>query len=141
MATVYDVASYILNKKGSLPVMKLHKLLYYAQAWTLAWYKEPLFIEPIEAWINSPVVPSLYEYHKGQYIIHEIPGNVNNLTTNQKDSINKVLDFYSDNSSQWLKDAIHMEEPWIEARKGLHLSQRGNHEITHTVMINYYGSL
>ena len=45
MATIYDVAKYILDKKGQLTTMKLQKLLYYTQAWTLAWDDKPLFDE------------------------------------------------------------------------------------------------
>ena len=33
MATVFDVAKYILEKKGEMNVWKLHKLCYYSQAW------------------------------------------------------------------------------------------------------------
>ena len=33
----YDVAVYILNKLGSCTSMKLHKLLYFCQAWSLVW--------------------------------------------------------------------------------------------------------
>ena len=34
MATVHDVAGYILKKCGPLTVMKLQKLVYYSQAWS-----------------------------------------------------------------------------------------------------------
>ncbi|WP_375339284.1 Panacea domain-containing protein [Planktothricoides raciborskii] len=56
MATVYDVAAYILTKKHPLTAVKLQKLLYYAQAWALVWDKKPLFPERIEAWVNGPVL-------------------------------------------------------------------------------------
>ena len=32
-----DVAAYILRKQGTLPAMKLQKLVYYSQAWSLVW--------------------------------------------------------------------------------------------------------
>ena len=35
MASVFDVAAYILKKTGPSSIMKLHKLTYYAQAWSL----------------------------------------------------------------------------------------------------------
>lgn len=37
MARVFDVAKYILHKKGPMTTMKLEKLTYYCQAWSLAW--------------------------------------------------------------------------------------------------------
>lgn len=38
MATVFDTAKYILEKRGAMSTMKLQKLCYYAQAWSLVWY-------------------------------------------------------------------------------------------------------
>ncbi|MCH7691617.1 MAG: DUF4065 domain-containing protein, partial [candidate division Zixibacteria bacterium] len=54
--SVFDVAKYILSKLGGVSAMKLHKLLYYAQAWSLVWDERPLFQERIEAWVSGPVV-------------------------------------------------------------------------------------
>ena len=62
-ATVFDVAKYIAEKTGELTAMKLQKLVYYAEAWNLAWDGEPLFSENFEAWANGPVVPELYQRH------------------------------------------------------------------------------
>ena len=54
--SVLDVAAYILKKLGSMTTMKLQKLVYYSQAWSLVWDEQSLFIESIEAWANGPVV-------------------------------------------------------------------------------------
>ena len=43
MASVFDVAVYILNSCGEMTAMKLHKLVYYAQAWSLVCDDSPLF--------------------------------------------------------------------------------------------------
>ena len=45
MANVFDVAKYILEKLGTLSTMKLQKLCYYCQAWSLVWDDTPLFDE------------------------------------------------------------------------------------------------
>jgi hypothetical protein len=37
MTTIFDVAKYILQQRGEMTAMKLQKLCYYAQAWSLAW--------------------------------------------------------------------------------------------------------
>jgi len=95
MATAHDVAAYILNKQGELPAMKLQKLVYYAQAWSLVWDEEPLFNDRIEAWANGPVVKTLYDSHRGQFKVSTILGNPDNLTVSQLDTINKVLGFYT----------------------------------------------
>src|SRR5271170_6235706 len=65
----HDVAAYILQKCGPMTAMKLQKLVYYCQAWSLVWDESPLFNEPIEAWANGPVVPSLFSKLQGTYIV------------------------------------------------------------------------
>jgi uncharacterized phage-associated protein len=35
MASVLDVAQYILNRQGMMTTMKLQKLVYYVMAWSL----------------------------------------------------------------------------------------------------------
>ena len=51
---VLDIAAYILCKQGAMTAMKLQKLVYYSQAWSLVWDDKPLFRERIEAWANGP---------------------------------------------------------------------------------------
>ncbi|MUG99372.1 DUF4065 domain-containing protein [Scytonema sp. UIC 10036] len=142
MVNVHDVASYILEKIGPLMAMKLQKLVYYSQAWSLVWDEEPLFPEKIEAWANGPVVPALYNSHRGQFKVSELPeGNSGNLTPTQRETIDEVIKFYGNRSSLWLSDLTHKEDPWINARQGLMLGERGNQEITHAAMAEYYSSL
>lgn len=42
MATVFDVAKYIVDSLGKVTTMKLQKLVYYSQAWNLAWDDVPI---------------------------------------------------------------------------------------------------
>lgn len=139
--TVHDVAAYVLQTCGSMTAMKLQKLVYYCQAWSLVWDESPLFDEEIQAWANGPVVPALYERHKGQFSVSCWEGDPDNLTDEQKDTINKVLAFYGDKSSQWLSDLTHNEAPWLEARVGLYPGERGNNVIKLASMHEYYSSL
>ena len=122
--------------------MKLQKLLYYCQAWSLVWDEEPLFGEPIEAWANGPVVPSIFRKQQGKFKVDSWPdGDARLLGGAQKDTIDAVLSYYGEKSSQWLSDLTHSEEPWKEARKGLLPGQRGNKQISHASMAEYYSSL
>ena len=59
MTTAYEIASHIRSRHKFSGEIQMHKLLYYAQAWSLAWDGAPLFEDRIEAWKNGPVVPSL----------------------------------------------------------------------------------
>lgn len=54
MANVFDVAKYILVQRGEMSTMKLQKLCYYCQAWSLVWDDKPLFEEEFQAWANVP---------------------------------------------------------------------------------------
>lgn len=144
MATVFDVAKYILEKTGPMSTMKLQKLVYYSQAWSLVWDDTPLFENRIEAWANGPVAPSLFDTHKGRYNVNAAffkYADSSCLELFQKDAINRIIEFYGDKSAQWLSDLTHSEAPWIEARKGIPEGVRGNSEITWDSMAEYYGSL
>lgn len=142
MATVHDVAAYILQKRGEMTAMKLQKLVYYSQAWALVWDEEPLFTERVEAWANGPVVPELYREHKGQFKVRSWPkGNPGALDGKQRETIDAVLGYYGDRTSQWLSDLTHQEEPWLHARKGLGPGDRGSQEISHASMAEYYEGL
>ena len=145
MAMVFDVAKYILEKQGTMSTMKLQKLCYYAQAWSLVWDDEELFPEEFEAWANGPVCRALYNAHQGLFKIssHDIPSDklTNTLTENQKDTIDHVLEHYGKQDAQWLSTLTHMEAPWRDARKDCAPGQRCDNIITKASMVEYYGSL
>lgn len=141
MASAHDVAAYILREKGEMTAMKLQKLVYYCQAWSLVWDEEALFDEPIQAWVNGPVVPALYKVHKGQFKVSDWPkGNPKKLTPVQRKTIDAVLNYYGPRSSQWLSDLTHREAPWLKARRGLEPGDVGSREITHADMAEYYSN-
>ena len=142
MVSVFDVVKYILTKKNNITAMKLQKLVYYCQAWSLVWDSKPLFRENVEAWANGPVVRELYEWHRGKYNITSCPhGRITKLDSNQKSTIDAVLDYYGDKSPQWLSDLTHMEYPWRKARIELPDNARGSNEITLASMEEYYTSI
>ena len=70
-----------------MTTMKLQKLIYYSQAWSLVWDEKPLFAERIEAWANGPVCPDLYNLHRGRYTVddEEMGGNVAKLRPEEKE--------------------------------------------------------
>jgi uncharacterized phage-associated protein len=142
MASVFDAASYILKASGPVTAMKLQKLVYYAQAWSLVWEERPLFPERIEAWANGPVVPDLYFAHKGEFtVVAEPKGNPENLAAEDRETIDAVLKHYGVKSAAWLSDLTHREAPWKDARRGIPDGVRSNAEITLGAMADYYGNL
>ncbi len=142
-ASVFDVAKYILEKYGSTSTMKLQKLVYYCQAWSLVWDEEPVFHESIEAWANGPVVPELYNAHKGKFKISasDIDGDPGEISENLIETINIVLDHYGKYNPQQLSDLTHQEQPWIDARGNTPALERGNNEISLASMAEYYSSI
>ena len=142
MANVFDVSKYILEKQGSMTTMKLQKLVYYSQAWSLVWDEKPIFEEKIEAWASGPVVRELYEEHRGVFIISDLgKGSIDNLKPEERETIDVVLRAYGDKSAQWLSDLTHMEQPWNKAREGIPPGQNCENEITLASMSEYYSSL
>lgn len=144
-----DVALFICkeykkNSKSELSGMKLQKLLYYSQAWSLVWDIKPLFNEKIEAWVSGPVIREIYDLHKRFFPVEESvfkKGNVSKLIKEQISTIKAVLKYYGGKQPQWLSDLTHREEPWKIAREGLSPRERGNREITLASMEEYYSSL
>jgi uncharacterized phage-associated protein len=142
MATVHDVAAYILQRLGPMSAMKLQKLVYYAQAWSLVWEDKPLFKARIEAWANGPVIPELYRHHRGSFQVSKWErGNASALEADDQSTVNAVIKFYGHRSPQWLSDLTHMEAPWIKARKGVSPGDTCTNEITVESMADYYTSL
>ncbi|MEI6287758.1 MAG: type II toxin-antitoxin system antitoxin SocA domain-containing protein [Bacillota bacterium] len=142
---VFDVAVYILNELGSVSGMKLQKLVYYCQAWSLVWEDRPLFSEEIQAWVNGPVVPTLYENHRGDFLIDQ--NKFKKLLSGQKfskaqiETMDIVIKHYGKRNAQWLSDLTHSEQPWIDARKGLSEKERGASAISQEQMSEFYSSL
>lgn len=143
MANVFDAARYILEKEGAMSTMKLQKLCYYCQAWSLVWDDKPLFDEEFHAWANGPVCKELFYRTQGKFSVSagDEPGNSDNLTENQKDSMNIVLQHYAPHNAQWLSQLTHMEEPWNAARVGIPSGVGCDRVISKESMAEYYGGL
>jgi len=142
MASVHDVAAYILRKQRMMTTMKLQKLVYYAQAWSLVWDDRRLFQAKIEAWAAGPVVPELYRIHRGKFKVAKWPkGDPKRLSPLEIETVDAVLNFYGKKSSYWLSNLTHQERPWRDARRGLGPGDRGNREIKPAAMAEYYGGL
>ncbi len=142
MSNVFDVARYIVKLHGKMSAMKLQKLVYYSQAWSLVWDEKPIFKERVLAWANGPVVRELYDWHKGRFNISTPPsGDIRNLSDEEKETIEVVVEYYGKKSAAQLSALTHRERPWKEAREGLPEDARSNREISHSAMAEYYSGL
>jgi uncharacterized phage-associated protein len=119
--------------------LKLQKLLYYVQAWHVTFTDKPIIKEEFEAWLHGPVVRKVWDYYK-KYSVMIKPLKCEkynlNLTKEQEEIIEDVLNEYGDKTGYYLECLTHEEKPWREARK------RGeNSIISCESMKEYYSGL
>ncbi|WDM33686.1 SocA family protein [Priestia megaterium] len=124
MMEVRQVALYFRNKslpggKFSITHLKLQKLVYYAQAWSLAIEGEPIINSDLEAWLHGPVSRELYGEYRN-YGSQEIPPvEDHELKFRIDDTDKKILDgvweLYGEFDGKYLETLTHKESPWINA--------------------------
>ena len=121
--------------------LKLQKLTYYCQAWSLAWRGRPIFEDDFQAWANGPVAPALYIRHRGQYAIDsDFLRDSSEFAFNDEDNrtIGIVLAFYGNKTPQFLSELTHMEQPWKQARGNTPLGEPSTATISKESMQEYY---
>ena len=121
-----DIAEYFLaqptsRKSEEITPLKLQKLLYYAQGFTLAILGKSLFTDRIEAWRHGPVCRNVYEKYK-KYSYHPLPkfkdmDKLNKIKSSQ--NVAAILDavwiYFKDYSGVQLEEMTHQEKPWQDA--------------------------
>jgi uncharacterized phage-associated protein len=130
MDSVLDVANYILKISKEDPEdgeyelishMKLQKLIYYCQGFSLALFDEPLFPEPIEAWPHGPVCPRLYhelKYCGSAPVSVIMPDAGVRLEPEKRQLIADVYWKYGQYAAWKLRKMTHDEVPWKETIQG-----------------------
>ncbi|UFU03421.1 SocA family protein [Ruania suaedae] len=119
MATIDDVAAHVLDHfEGSISTMKLQKLCYIAQGWSLALLEEAMFDEDFQAWKNGPVARHLFNHHRRQFGVASWPwGESANLTEMQSLVVDAVLHNYGALSGLQLSELTHRPgTPWSKTR-------------------------
>jgi len=151
MTTIDQACDYIIfrlkvEEPAPLSQLKLQKLLYYVQAWNLAFEGKPLFDGKFQAWIHGPVNRSIYNRFKDtKYMYSSINTSdmqdahiVNNLADPVKQHIDSVLEVYAGYSDTELESKTHNEKPWIEARHGFEPYDRCEVELNEETMRSFY---
>jgi uncharacterized phage-associated protein len=115
-----DIADYFLwlaNDTGSfISNLQLQKLVYYAQAWHLALYDQPLFEEDFQAWVHGPVIPELfekYQHFSWQPIHQEVHPDLPEAIVTH---LTEVADEYFACNGYELERMTKAEPPWQQAR-------------------------
>lgn len=141
MTSIFDVAKYILGKKGTITSWELQKLCYYCKAWSLALGEGEMFPEKFEAWKDGPACRSLFAEHRGNFQVNILDirrGSVENIAPNSLDVVNSVVDAYQNMDGRMLRKQTHSEDPWIIARHGLSDNENCSNVIDEDIMRKYY---
>ena len=147
MKSALDIAHYFLGRVDkyvgeTISHLKLQKLVYYAQVWSLIPRNQPLFYQDIQAWRHGPVVYEVWTEYKA-YGFDAIPA-LENPSLKFEDDEMEVLDYvwgsYGELSAKRLEILTHSEEPWIKAREGVDPTEKSNNVISHEDIKSYYGS-
>lgn len=125
MIPAIKVAQYIINygneKNYSISNLRLQKLLYFIQAYYLAFTPshEPCFREEIEAWDFGPVVPFVYLTFRrfGGNSIPTIANYYWDQSDKDKEIIENIVDKLSVYSTVELMKITHKQTPWKESYK------------------------
>jgi uncharacterized phage-associated protein len=110
----------------SLTNMKLQKLVYIAQGWSLALLGRPLFYNEIKAWIWGPVIPRLYKPLRkyGAGVVTEfVPTDDGPIDPQSAEMavIKGVWNAYKDFSAAQLSAITHKEgTPWSQTWASKH---------------------
>lgn len=112
------LSNYIIEKfnEQGAPItnLKLQKVLYYVQGYSLKIFGKPAFREEIYSWQYGPVVPiSYYEYNRsGSHRLLPNGSGVAMPTQEQAKMIAKIICVCKDIPSSNLVEKTHMEDPW-----------------------------
>jgi uncharacterized phage-associated protein len=150
--TIQDACDYIIVKvragDESLSLLKLQKLLYYVQAWYLAFHSSTLFDGKFQAWVHGPVNRQIYDrFSATKSLYSEVSKSdisedfdPDKIPTKSRNHIDAVLDVYAKYTGAQLEALTHEESPWVNARKGYSASARCENEISETAMQKYYSA-
>ena len=138
-------AKYLLQKgnrsKISISNLKLQKLIYYCQGYSLGLHGKPLFIEQIKAWEHGPVVPSIYHEYKpygdNPININFNPNYINELSELSVKLIDFVLMKLGGLSAWALRNQSHQETPWL-SHYNTTLNKADGKEITHKELTSFF---
>jgi uncharacterized phage-associated protein len=142
-----DVAYYLIylaaceSEPEFLTHMRLQKLLYYVQGWSLALRNRAMFSERIEAWAHGPVVRDLYPSFADlgdKPISPETMLISGRLSQNDRELIESVWEAYKAYSSSSLRAMTHKEAPWKDARGRCAPADRCTTEITRDAMRKFF---
>ena len=149
VSRLFDVAKYFLKNvdiesEEFITPLKLQKLVYYSQAWALAFFKKTLFDEDFQAWVHGPTVPSLYFHYKNygyNPILRAENFNENIFDSDERLILNFVWRTYGKYGAKFLEQVTHSEEPWKKARGSCKSNEKCNNVISKGDIQKFYSNI
>ena len=123
-------------------ILKMQKLCYLAQGWSLALLGRPLFDDVIEAWALGPMIPLLFRRFK-RHRWHAIPFKLRTEPSKELDAEEmELLDWvwkeYGRRSARELKRLTRSQTPWKEVYGDTPLPEPCYKEITQKKIKAYF---
>lgn len=144
-----DIARWLIHRNkveedlaggDRITLLKLLKLLYYAEGCSLALDRGSLFPERIVAWEYGPAVPVIW--HEYEHNPCNIPygskadyDSIQKIKPEDQDLLEDVFQTFGQYSAWKLCDMTHYEAPWLEAT---HNGQMLNSTISRKTMKIYF---
>lgn len=150
MIDILVLSDYIIKHYGPMSHLKLQKLLFYCDAYHLAYFDTELVSDKFEAWVHGPVCRRVYDSFKDKSVLyadiyyHYTKGDIDadaefqKLTTDQQSLLTDVLTTLSIWTGLELERATHSESPWINARKGYGEADKCSVEISKSETKMFY---
>ncbi|MDR1881915.1 MAG: DUF4065 domain-containing protein [Prevotella sp.] len=142
------LADYILKNHGPMSHLKLQKLLFYCDAYHMAYFGKELITDEFEAWAHGPVSRAIYNSLKDKSVLYSDLSfsdkgmnpdeGIKKLTSDQQTMLNEVLGELSTWTGAQLEAATHREYPWIEARKGYGEGDKCSVPISKETTLKFY---
>ena len=152
MRDAMDVARYLVrvgydpNLPGDSVLtcpLRLQKLLYYCQGWSLGLLGRQLFRQPLEAWVDGPVVREVYELFAGSssgILPDEIGAPIETFSDVEIALIQMVWRKYAHLLPRELVNKTHTEPPWREARLDLPATTLSNTPLCLNTMKEFFAN-
>lgn len=105
----------------TINTMQLQKLVYYCQAYHLAWTGRQLFREEVEAWRHGPVVRELWNLHKREISLtpDELRARaernrepIMQLDDDEQAVVDEICRAFGGMTGWQLRNRTHEEPPW-----------------------------
>lgn len=122
-----------------MTLLKLLKLLYYAEGSFLALDKGSLFDEKIVAWEHGPVVEEVWRSFDDAYNLNipdqDMQDSLSKILKEDNDLLEDVYSVFGKYSASGLRNKTHKESPWLDATNG---GKIFNAEITRDSISKYF---